>query len=243
MLENGGLFLALHLAAVGGTFKLVTVEDTWQTCAVLIIASALHRLQAMGQAADCEKVTQLIGSPTDYEARPRNSEQVTQIRSAGDEARPSEYEQVTQLVGSATGDEARPRDCEQVTQLIGSVSALDRGPGGMISQGSGSGFLHSNEAVELNVVERGQGIGLCLDVSSQIQQPHAYLQVGLSQPQKLNVFPVWGRLLSDPTASRLPPGRPLSAVKSKFVTCLGSTPPKFNSLTPTCRSASFSRKT
>jgi len=71
----------------------------------------------------------------------------------------------------------------QVSQLIGPVTALDRGPGGMISQGGGSGFLHSNQAVELNVVERGQGIGVCLDVSSKIPQPHAYLQVKVFLPR------------------------------------------------------------
>ena len=65
----------------------------------------------------------------------------------------------------------------QVVQLIGSVTALDRSPGGLLASGGGSGFLHSNDAVEVNVVEQGQAVGICLDVASPLGKPQAYLQV------------------------------------------------------------------
>lgn len=64
----------------------------------------------------------------------------------------------------------------EVTQLIGSVAALDRGPSGLIAKGA-SGFLHGNEAVELNVIERGQAVGVCIDVVQPMMHPAAYIQV------------------------------------------------------------------
>ena len=63
-----------------------------------------------------------------------------------------------------------------ITQLIGSVAALDRGPQGLLAR-VGSGLLHSNNAVELNIVERGQAVGVCLDVAAPLAQPHAHVQV------------------------------------------------------------------
>lgn len=65
----------------------------------------------------------------------------------------------------------------EVVQLIGSVTALDRSPGGLLASGGGNGFLHSNDAVEVNVVEQGQAVGICLDVAATIGKPQAYLQV------------------------------------------------------------------
>ena len=64
----------------------------------------------------------------------------------------------------------------EVTQLIGSVAALDRGPSGLIARGSG-GLMHSNEAVELNVIERGQAVGICMDVVEPLTRPFAHVQV------------------------------------------------------------------
>lgn len=60
-------------------------------------------------------------------------------------------------------------------QIIGSVSALDRGPHSLLAK-SGSGFLHSGDAVELGMVERGQAIALCFDVQSQIPGNHVFIQ-------------------------------------------------------------------
>ena len=64
----------------------------------------------------------------------------------------------------------------KVVEIIGAVAALDRGPGGLLAQ-SQSVFLHSNDAVELGMVERGQAVGICFDVQTQILTPHVYFQV------------------------------------------------------------------
>ena len=65
----------------------------------------------------------------------------------------------------------------QATQFIGLVNMLDRGPKGVIAQGGGSGFVHSNDAVEINGVERGQAVGICLEVANVLEKPHAHIQV------------------------------------------------------------------
>lgn len=62
-------------------------------------------------------------------------------------------------------------------QYIGSVVLLDRGPRGLFAQGGGSGFVHSSDAIEINAVEQGQAIGVCLEVTAPLSQPQAYVQV------------------------------------------------------------------
>lgn len=66
----------------------------------------------------------------------------------------------------------------QPIQYIGAVTLLDRGPAGLFARGGGSGFVHSSDAVEINSVERGQAISICLEVGQPLPHPVAYIQVG-----------------------------------------------------------------
>ena len=67
----------------------------------------------------------------------------------------------------------------QATQYIGAVNLLDRGPKGLFAQGGGSGFVHSSDAVEVNAVEQGQAVGICLEVASPLVQPQAFIQASI----------------------------------------------------------------
>ena len=64
----------------------------------------------------------------------------------------------------------------KLMQIVGNVNPLDRGPQGLAAK-SHSAFLHSNDAVEMGMVERGQAIAVSFDVQAPIKDTYVYFQV------------------------------------------------------------------